>query len=167
MIESVDVFFYGLFMDADVCGRTVPSPGRGRAAFVADHVVQLQTQAILLRAAVNGRRDVYSLTRRDASVDRNVQGYEEQLVPATLETARARRSKHGPPIAAPFNADRSEVRGTMDCDSYALGLPVLGRIYFGRIVCTHAYFKLDAFTTTPVCGQPRRCDVLPSFQATS
>jgi len=109
MIESVDVFFYGLFMDADVLRSHGASPRRGRAAFVADHVVQLRTKAILLRAA--GERAygmVYSLTRREMqALYRNVQGYEEQLVTAHLRDgtgiAAASMVHRSPPLSTPID----------------------------------------------------------------
>ncbi len=89
--QRLNVFFYGLFMDAEVLRSHGVTPSAARMAFIVDHTVQLGAKAMLQPA--HGRRAwgmLYSLTRGEFdALYAEVPGYREASFPAHLDNGNA------------------------------------------------------------------------------
>ncbi len=110
--KSIDVFFYGLFMDADVLGRLGISANHPRRACVLDYALRIGKRATLTPSV--GRKAygmVFSLSQQD--VDHLYSGpgledYRPEMMMAELIDGGSVHAQcynlPGPPQAAEFNA---------------------------------------------------------------
>lgn len=93
---SVEVFFYGLFMDESLLRAKGLSPLNRRAAYVEDFQLLIGARATLVpREGARAYGFVYTLTRGEVGAlysDESVSAYRSEAVTARLEDGRAARA---------------------------------------------------------------------------